>query len=196
MGAVYSIGHSNHTAEAFLELLGRHGIGAVADVRSQPYSRYATHFSREPLATILQKAGVRYVFLGRELGGRPEGDEFYDDEGHVLYGLRAESDEFLEGIHRLEDGAARLRIAVMCSEEDPLHCHRRLLVARVLEARKSEVRHIRRDASIELEGDLRARENPEESANLSLFEDDATNQPWRSIRSVSRARPQPSSSVR
>jgi uncharacterized protein (DUF488 family) len=193
---LYSVGHSNHSAEVFLNLVQRHGIQAVADVRSQPYSRYATHFSKDALGVILERAGIRYVFLGTELGGRPDGEEFYDDEGHVLYGIRAESDEFLTGIERLEAGASRLRIAIMCSEEDPLHCHRRLLVARVLEARGAETRHIRRDGRIELEGDLLSRENGGEATHLSLFEDEGADHSWRSTRSVSRARPQPSSSAR
>jgi len=193
---IYSIGHSNHSLEVFLELLRLHAIDAVADVRSQPYSRYSPHFSREALAAAFEREEIRYVFLGQELGGRPQDDEFYDDEGHVLYGHLAVSEQFLTGIERLEAGALRLRVAIMCSEEDPLHCHRRLLVARVLEQRGTEVRHIRRDGRVEHEGDLRSRENGSEAVSLSLFGEESADQPWRSIRSVSRARPLPSSSVR
>ena len=74
--AIYSIGHSNHSLEVFLGLLRRHAIGAVADVRSQPYSRYSPQFSRKAIAAALEREGIRYVFLGQELGGRPQGDAF------------------------------------------------------------------------------------------------------------------------
>ncbi len=193
---IHSIGHSNHSFEVFLELLRQHAIDAVADVRSQPYSRYSPHFSRDAVAAALERERIRYVFLGNELGGRPQDDEFYDDEGHVLYGRLALSESFLSGIERLEAGASRLRATIMCSEEDPLHCHRRLLVARVLEQRGTEVRHIRRDGRVEHEGDLRSREKGSEAVSLSLFGEESADQPWRSIRSVSRARPQPISSAR
>lgn len=182
--AIYSIGHSNHSLEVFLGLLRRHAIGAVADVRSQPYSRYSPQFSRKAIAAALEREGVRYVFLGQELGGRPQDDAFYDDEGHVLYGHLAVSETFLSGIERLEAGASRLRVAIMCSEEDPLHCHRRLLVARVLERQGTEVRHIRRDGRAEGEGDLRSRDEGGEAVSLSLFGDESADQPWRSARLV------------
>ncbi len=194
--AIYSIGHSNHSLEVFLELLRQHAIDAIADVRSQPYSRYSAQFSREALAAALEREGIRYVFLGTELGGRPQDDEFYDDEGHVLYGLLALSENFLTGIERLEAGASRLRVAIMCSEEDPLHCHRRLLVSRLLEKRGTEVLHIRRDGSVDREGALRQRENQEAAEALSLFGEKDEETSWRSTRSVSPRRPQRSSSVR
>jgi hypothetical protein len=139
---LYSVGHSNHSVEVFLDIVRREGIQAVADVRSQPYSRYAAHFSRDALTVILERAGIRYVFLGTELGGRPDGEEFYDDEGHVLYGKRAESDQFLTGIERLEAGASRLRIAIMSARGergcDKTHPPRREDRARRRSARARE----------------------------------------------------------
>ncbi len=80
---VFTVGHSNHDEQAFLNLLRQHEIDVVADVRSQPYSKYASQFNAEQIKRALAAAGVEYVFLGKELGGRPDGDEFYDDEGHV-----------------------------------------------------------------------------------------------------------------
>src|SRR5579871_3977660 len=85
MGTVYSIGHSSHAAELFSELLARHAIQVLVDVRSAPYSRYAPQFDREILQQSLQKANVKYLFLGRELGGRPGNLDYYDADGHVLY---------------------------------------------------------------------------------------------------------------
>src|SRR5688500_10712052 len=100
--ALFTVGHSNHSQEVFLALLKKHRIGVLADVRSSPYSRYASQFNREQLAAAVTAAGVEYAFLGRELGGRPEADSFYDDDGHVLYDRLAQSPLFREGVARLE----------------------------------------------------------------------------------------------
>jgi uncharacterized protein (DUF488 family) len=92
---------------------------------------------------------MKYVFLGKELGGRPEGSEFYDEGGGVLYDRLAESALFLEGIDRLMEGVKGYRVAIMCGEEDPVKCHRRVLVGRVLEERGVRVKHIRGDGRVE-----------------------------------------------
>jgi hypothetical protein len=147
--SIYTIGHSNHSLEHFLKLLRDSGTQAVADVRSPPYSRYCPHFSREPLQRALQVTAIPYVVLGEELGGRPKGAEFYDEEGHVRFSLVAKTDLFLAGLERLERGAAKQRIAVLCSEENPEHCHRHHLVGRALLNHGIKVEHIRGDGRIE-----------------------------------------------
>jgi uncharacterized protein (DUF488 family) len=101
---VFTIGHSNHAPEDFLSLLKEQGVQVIADVRSQPYSKYATQFDQGPLKLAVQEAGVRYLYLGRELGGRPDGDEFYDSDGHFLYDRVAATSLFQEGLSRLERG--------------------------------------------------------------------------------------------
>jgi uncharacterized protein (DUF488 family) len=149
--AAFTIGHSNHSLDAYLALLRTHEIEVVADVRSAPRSRYSPQFDRASLERELREAQIGYVYLGAELGGRPVGDEFYDERGRVRYDRRAESAEFQTGIERLLAGIERYRVAVMCSEEDPQRCHRRLLVGRELLERGTPVRHIRGDGSVELE---------------------------------------------
>src|SRR5438270_6620197 len=99
---VYSIGHSNQSAKAFLELLHAHEVQILIDVRSSPYSKYVSHFNSSTLAAIVQQYSIKYLFMGEELGGRPDGDEFYDAEHHVLYSHVAASSAFLEGISRLK----------------------------------------------------------------------------------------------
>jgi len=197
---VYSIGHSNVSMERLLTLLRAHGIQILADVRSQPYSRYVPHFNRPEMEDAVERAGVRYLFLGEELGGRPVGDEFYDAQGYVLYGKVAEAPFFRKGLERLKDEAALARVAMLCSEEDPTNCHRRLLIARVLAGDGVEVRHIRGDGSLQ---DARAFEAPAPRATqLSLFAPPTASEPpegaeeWKSIRSVSPRRPPSSSSSR
>ncbi|MBV8845044.1 MAG: DUF488 domain-containing protein [Bryobacterales bacterium] len=178
MAVAYTIGHSNHSLERFVELLRQFEVDVVADTRSQPHSSFCPHFNRESVKSWLEKSGIRYVYMGKELGGRPEGKQFYDPEGHVFYGKVADADFFLRGIERLERGLSRYRgIALLCSEENPSVCHRRLLIARVLTSRGIQVHHIRGDGSLQSEQELLA---AEEAAQLSLFERDA----WKSIPSV------------
>src|SRR5436309_14598733 len=98
--SVFSIGHSNLSSEAFCHLLKRHAIEVLVDVRSHPQSRYAPHFSLEPLRSSTRAAGIRYVFLGRELGGRPDDPAFYDPDGHVLYDRLAMSTLVQQGLAR------------------------------------------------------------------------------------------------
>src|SRR6266704_531425 len=85
MGTVYTAGHSSHSIELFMELLTKHAIQVLVDVRSAPYSRYAPQFDHDLLPRSLNQKGIRYLFLGRELGGRPDKPEYYDADGHVLY---------------------------------------------------------------------------------------------------------------
>jgi uncharacterized protein (DUF488 family) len=151
---VFSLGHSKHPIAVFLQLLEQHAIEVVADVRSMPYSRFSPQFSRRALETAVAAAGRAYVFLGDELGGRPGDPALYDEQGRMRYGLRARSPEFLRGIARLEAELAQHRVAMMCSEENPEHCHRRLLVGRVLAARGVAIDHIRGDGRLEPESEL------------------------------------------
>jgi uncharacterized protein (DUF488 family) len=146
-----TIGHSNHRLEHFLTLLRSHKLQGIADVRSWPASRYAPWFDREPLADALQAAGVQYVFLGRELGGRPGDESLYDEDGRVRYDAVAKTEDFVRGLDKLRHGIKTLRVAVMCAEEDPKHCHRRLLVARILFEEGASILHIRGDGRIERE---------------------------------------------
>src|ERR1043165_9075518 len=124
---LYSIGHSRHPIERFLQLLEQHRIETLVDVRSMPYSRFSPHFGIHALRKAVADAGRAYLFLGKELGGGPEGAEYYDGEGHVLYGRRAEASDFCAGLDRLAVEADSHRVAIMCSEENPDSCHRRLL---------------------------------------------------------------------
>lgn len=176
-----TIGHSNHSAEHFQELLFQHGVEVLVDVRSWPHSGYVEWADRSRIAGVAQAAGARYLFLGAELGGRPDGAEFYDQDGHVLYGEVAQSKEFRAGLARLRRGVENYRVAIMCSEEDPTSCHRRLLVSKVLLEEGWTIGHIRGDGRCESES------KPIALAEGSLFEDEESL--WRSSLSVSRRRP-------
>jgi Domain of unknown function DUF488 len=178
--AIWTIGHSNHPLGHVLDLLDREQIAHVVDVRSYPYSRVAPHFNREGLAVALSSRDMGYLFLGRELGGRPDDPAHYDAQGHALYGPMSEHAEFRGAVKRVYDGAPEHRIALLCSEADPTHCHRRLLVGKVLADRGVELRHILADGgtSVEQTVDVPAGR----PAQCSLLDEDT---PWRSTRSVS-----------
>jgi uncharacterized protein (DUF488 family) len=139
---LYSIGHSNAGIGAFVDLLRLHRIIALVDVRSQPYSRYNQHFSREALRHSIEEAGIKYAYLGKEIGGRPEDPALYFPSGKVDYKLVAQTPLYLAGIKRLLALASDRRVAFMCAEADYKSCHRYWLITRTLLERGIEVQHI------------------------------------------------------
>ncbi|HWJ48101.1 MAG TPA: DUF488 domain-containing protein [Candidatus Udaeobacter sp.] len=147
-GVVYTIGHSNGTVERLVGLLRLHAITAVADVRSQPYSRFNPQFNRETLAIELKNSGLEYVFLGQELGARSEDPACYR-KGRAQYSLIARTAVFERGIQRLLAGMDRFQVTLMCAEKEPLACHRSILISRSLQERGVRVRHILEDGSVE-----------------------------------------------
>jgi uncharacterized protein (DUF488 family) len=149
MSSFFTIGHSNHDFAAWLALLRRHGVEVVVDTRSSPYSKYVPQFDKELMQRSLEEAGLRYLFLGAELGGRPANPAYYDAKGRVLYSRLCGDARFQAGIARLESGLERFRVALVCGEEDPAHCHRRLLIGRVLAERGHIMQHIRGDGRLE-----------------------------------------------
>lgn len=178
--AIYSVGHSNHSSEELIDLLTQHEVQVIADVRTQPFSRYSPQFNRDPLRESLKDHGIGYVFLGRELGGRPDGDHYYDHEGHVRYDRLSQSDLFLAGLERLIEGSKSQRVAMLCSEGDPASCHRHLLIARVLHDRGIEVTHI------DTKGRLRSYSivATETAIPKTLFDTEEELEQWRSPLSV------------
>ncbi len=183
---VYTVGHSNVSAEAFVTLLKSHGIEVLVDVRSAPYSKYVPHFNRDVLKQAIVDAGLKYLYLGRELGGRPPGLHFYGSDGHVRYDLIAASPEFCQGIERLRRGIREHRVALMCNEEDPRECHRRLLVGRVLAEGGVTVLHIRGDGRVQSEAELAEAEGSNSASDVQQeFEFALREKPeWKSTRSV------------
>ena len=142
MTTVFTVGHSNLDWSTFQRLLDQAEVAVIVDVRSSPVSRLP-HFNRTALKERLNAAGIGYVFAGLELGGRSRG------KGAPDFELMAASPLFAEGIARVEEMAARTRPALMCSEHEPLSCHRCLLVGRRLVERGVSVAHILRDGTIE-----------------------------------------------
>ena len=166
---IFTIGHSNHSLEEFLALLSQHDVTAVADVRSAPYSRFCPQFNRDLLSATLEASGIRYSHLGSELGGRSDDPACYEG-GRIKYDLVARTGVFREGLSRVVRGAASYRIALMCTEKEPLDCHRTLLVAQELVAIGVDVVHILAGGELETHERTMDRLLAQLSPNYDLFQ--------------------------
>lgn len=145
---LFTIGHSTHEWAAFAALLREHGVTAIADVRSSPYSRFNPQFNRETLSQSLKREGFAYVFLGRELGARRSEPECYVDR-QARYDRIAQSPLFKEGLERIRSGMRDHRIALLCAEKDPITCHRMVLVYKALREDPILLQHIMDDGTLE-----------------------------------------------
>lgn len=146
--ALYTVGHSVHTIDHFIEILRMNKIDAVADVRSSPYSKFTPQYNQERLKKTLNENGIWYVFLGTELGARRTEPECYENN-KVVYRKVADLPSFKSGISRIREGAEKMRIAIMCAEKDPLTCHRTVLVSYFSRNLFADTLHILEDGSIE-----------------------------------------------
>lgn len=172
---LFTVGHSNHSVEKFLDLLKRNRVSAIADVRSSPFSRRSPHFNQSSLRKSLASEGVSYVFLGEELGARAKNPECYV-EGKARYELIAATEEFAVGLDRILKGVKHYKIALMCAEQDPITCHRAILVCKHLKDAGLDIQHILKT------GDLESHEHLEQrllnlhglSESLPLLETSAT----------------------
>lgn len=163
---LWTIGHSNHPLARFVDLLKSHRLQVVVDVRSQPHSSYAPQFNRRSLAAALPEHGLRYLFLGRELGGKPKEAGFYLADGSLDLNRLKSRPEFQEGIQRVLSEASTSRTCLMCSEGDPLKCHRTMLLAPELVARGVKVLHILPDGGLL---DQQEVQKPKKPRQMKLF---------------------------
>ena len=153
---IFTIGHSTHAIGYFIDLLIRHAINVVADVRSTPFSRMNPDFDQNALTGHLKKHGINYVFLGRELGARPQDACCYTSESRVDYDKLAATSLFQTGLERVIEGAKNYRIALMCAERAPLDCHRSILISRYLADKNIEINHITPEGNAVSHNDLQA----------------------------------------
>ncbi len=141
---IYTIGYGSHSREVFIELLHMHQIAYLIDVRSAPYSRYKPEFSKAPLADAIEQHGIRYVFMGDTIGGRPDDKTCYNDNGKVDYEKVKATQAYQHGIQRLQTASEQQHaIILMCSEAKPQDCHRCKLIGTTLTNEKNiKVIHI------------------------------------------------------
>ena len=153
---LFTVGHSNLSITDFISLITQYNIEAIADIRSYPYSRYLPHFNRNLLKFELLKAGIKYVFIGDELGARPKDLSCYIN-GTAVYNRIAISNSFKSGIERIIMGIDKYNISLMCSEKEPINCHRTILIGRYLQKLNLKTNHIIDDKTIESQSELEDR---------------------------------------
>jgi uncharacterized protein (DUF488 family) len=158
--------------EHFLSLLRQHGIEAIADVRFMPYSRHVPHFNPASITTALSSAGIVYVPLGKELGARPDDPDCFVN-GRVSHERLAARPAFREGLERVVRGATKYRLAVMCTEKDPLDCHRMTLICRHVRSSGLALLHILADSALETNAEAERRLCRRLRLQPDLLEDEA-----------------------
>lgn len=168
---LFTIGYATKPVSEFIAQLKSHNINAVADVRSVPYSKAFYDFHQDRIEGHLARAGIRYVYLGEELGPRSPDDDHYDEQGQVQFDRLMESERFLRGLERLQLGVERgYRIALMCAEKDPANCHRSTLIGHALRLKYDlDIGHITHDGDIECQVELSKRLVEEQGIGSDLF---------------------------
>ncbi len=170
---LYTLGHSRHAIEAFVDLAARHGVSLIVDVRGQPYSRFNPQYNRERFKDALAEHAIDYLWLGDRLGGRPKEPEYHGSDGKVLWDKLRRRPAVLEGLDELLRRAGEARLALVCAEEDPMRCHRRLLLTPPLVERGARILHIRGDGRLQPEEELqRSEARAADGGQLSLFDRD------------------------
>lgn len=146
---VFTIGHSVHTREAFLELLLKNGINCIVDVRSIPNSAHVPQFNKDEFSAYLKSKGIVYMSFADEFGARHEERELLDNEGVVDFKKIWRTGKFLSGVERLKAGVDKgYKVALMCSEAEPMDCHRFSMISRYLVNNGFEVKHVLRDGAV------------------------------------------------
>lgn len=170
---LFSIGYASKPIEVFLAQLKQHGINAIADVRSVPYSKVFYDYHREALITTLKNAGVHYVYLGEELGPRSKDDTHYNEQQQVQFDRLMQSSLYLDGVARLQAGLDKgLNIALMCAEKDPADCHRSLLIGYHLQRQLGMgLQHIKHDGRLETQQAMETRLVAMHDKEADLFSD-------------------------
>lgn len=139
---IYTIGYGSRSIAELIEVLHQHEIAYLIDVRSAPYSRYKPEFSKATLANELEQKGIRYVFMGDTLGGRPDDETCYVN-GKVDYEKVKATAFYQHGIERLHAAFLQQQsVVLMCSEGKPEECHRCKLIGTTLTKDNIPVIHI------------------------------------------------------
>lgn len=150
MKNIYTIGHSTNPVDYFIGLLNRYRINCVVDVRSIPFSKHAQQYNMEEIKAVLHKNGIYYIHMGDELGARRKERELYSDEGFVDFEKVRKNEIFRNGIKRIIEGIKKgYSIALMCTEKEPINCHRCILVAREFYDRGYDVYNITQEGEIQ-----------------------------------------------
>ena len=152
---IYTLGHSNYTIEKLIDMLKKYNINCVVDIRGTPYSKYNVQFAKEIIRYTLTKAGFIYIYMAKEFAAKRINKESYNEEGYSDFELVVNEKDFLDGIERLKNGCNKgYRIALLGAMQEPIRCHRSILVGRALIEYGFNVKHILDDYSIASQDDI------------------------------------------
>lgn len=152
---IYTLGHSNYTIEKLIDMLKKYDINCVVDIRGTPYSKYNVQFDKEIIRYTLTKAGFIYIYMAKEFAAKRINKESYNEEGYSDFELVVNEKDFLDGIERLKNGCNKgYRIALLGAMQEPIRCHRSILVGRALIKYGFNVKHILDDYSIASQDDI------------------------------------------
>lgn len=152
---IYTVGHSTHQLDYFLELLKEYGVTCLIDVRSVAASSYNPQYNKEPLTSFLKRNGIQYLHFAEEFGARHNDPDLLDDEGKVDFAKVRKSWAFKNGVERIWQGLDKgFTISLMCSESEPFDCHRFSMVSIALDKDGFDVKHIMKDKSLKTNADL------------------------------------------
>lgn len=155
MGQLFTIGHSLHDFEYFAVMLKNNKINYLLDVRSTPYSKYAETYNRENLTELLKKENIMYSYMGKYFGARQKDRELYYEDGYLDFSKTIRSGFFVKAMENVILGLEKgNNIALMCTEKDPIDCHRAIMVARAFALNGVNVKHILADGSLQNQAEL------------------------------------------
>ena len=163
---IFTIGHSNYKIEKLIDMLRYYNIDCVVDIRGTPYSKYNVQYNKETIKDTLIKEGFVYIYMAKEFAAKRENKESYNKEGYSDFEKVIYEEDFKNGIKRLKTGCEKgYRIALLGAMQDPIRCHRSILVGRELVKNGFKVNHILDDYYIASQNDI------EKSILEKYFED-------------------------
>lgn len=155
---IYTIGHSNYSVDRLIEMLRFHNINCVVDIRGTPYSKYNVQFNKETIRQTLTNKGFIYIYMGKEFAVQREDRSSYTKEGYADFEKAVNDDDFLSGVERLKVGCSKgYRIVLMGAMQDPINCHRAILLGRALREKGFNIKHILHENTIATQEELEER---------------------------------------
>ena len=163
---IFAIGHSNYPYDKLINMIKKYDINCVVDIRETPYSKYNIQYNKEAFNESLRNSGFLYIYMGKEFGAKRTNKDVYTQEGYADFEKVAKEDIFLNGIERLKKGCQMgYRIVLLGAMQEPIRCHRSILVGKVLNKEGFDVKYIMH------EGNLAYQEDIEESLLDKYFSD-------------------------
>ena len=155
---IFTIGHSNYSIDRLIDMLDYYNINCIVDIRGIPYSKYNVQFNREALSKTLTNKGYVYIYMGKEFAAQRQNKDIYMEEGYADFEKVIHDKDFLKGIKRLKIGYKKgYRIVLMGAMQDPINCHRSILLGRALEDAGFTLKHILHDYTLASQEELEER---------------------------------------